>query len=239
MSRFFIDSGNITDSSIIISGSDVNHIKNVLRKKIGDRITCFSTTGFEYTAKIASFDKDRIILSIISTARINNEPKIKITLAQGIPKNPKMDGIIKQSTELGVFEIIPVICERSIVKAGKRERWMKIAKKESELSNRTAVPDIITEISMDDFLNNSRDYDLKIFPWESEQKQTIKQLLKKNCSANNILLFIGPEGGFSNNEAEKALNAGFVSVSLGKRILRTELAGPATIAMILYELELQ
>ena len=167
------------------------------------------------------------------------EPRIKITLAQALPKSSKMDDIVQKSTELGVFEIIPVTTERSIPKSDKSERWNKIAKESAEQSGRVHVPQIKNTVSFDELLKSCENYGLKLLPWECENSRSLKTELVNNKNASSVLILIGPEGGFSPKEAEKASLKGFKSVSLGKRILRTQTAGPATLAMILYEMELE
>lgn len=225
------------DYIITISGSDVNHIKNVLRKKIGDEIICFDSNGIQYKTKIESINKT-ITLSIISSSNISNDPKIRITLGQGLPKKSKMDEIIKKSCELGVFEIVPVICERSQTRVDKTSRWHKIAKESVELSQGGFIPEVKPLLNFDDFISAYKNHRLKLIPWEGEENNSLKNELTKNKDLDNIVILVGPEGGFSFKEIEKAKNAGFRSVSLGKRILRTESAAPAMIAMIIYEFEL-
>lgn len=232
-----VESGFGGEGYITILGSDVNHIKNVLRKKIGDEIICFDGSGIQYKTKIESINKT-ITLSIISSSKISNDPKIKIILAQGLPKKSKMDEIIKKSCELGVLEIVPVICERSQTKTDNNIRWQKIAKESVELSQGTFVPEIKSLRGFDDFIKTCKNCGLKLIPWEGEEINTLKKELTSNKDSDNIVILVGPEGGFSFDEIEKAKNAGFRSVSLGKRILRTESAAPAIIAMIIYEFEL-
>ncbi|MFA5103719.1 MAG: 16S rRNA (uracil(1498)-N(3))-methyltransferase [Candidatus Margulisiibacteriota bacterium] len=239
MSRFFIQTSLINGNSINITGSDYNHIKNVLRKKSGDKITCFDSSGTEYDTGISAIEKDKLTLNIIKTSKKDVEPKIRITLAQALPKSSKMDDIVQKSTELGVFEIIPVVTQRCITKADKNERWNKIAKESAEQSGRVHVPAVKAAVSLDEFLSSCSGYDLMLLPWECESSRSLKTELMNNKNASSILILIGPEGGFSAEEAEKANLKGFKSVSLGKRILRTQTAGPATLAMILYEMEMK
>jgi 16S rRNA (uracil1498-N3)-methyltransferase len=250
MRRFYVLPSQISGETITISGSDVNHIKNVLRKNIGDEIVCFDGSGKEYLSKIVSMDKDTIKLSIHSSNHPSFVPQggtsedkpsidhsVKITLAQGLPKSSKMDDIIKNSTELGVHEIIPVLTEWSVAKGEKLERWKKIAKEASQQSGRSTVPEIKELISFDNFLSIKHPHELKLIPWESEQRKTLKNILKEHPGTRSVCILIGPEGGFSHEEIKKASDAGFISVCLGKTILRTETAGPAVIAMVTYELD--
>lgn len=235
MNRFYVLPSQISGETIIISGSDVKHIKSVLRKDIGDEIVCFDGSGKEYLTKIASLDKDTIKLSVYSSNHPTIDHRVKITLAQGLPKSSKMDDIIKKSTELGVHEIIPVLTERSVAKGEKLERWKKIAKEASQQSGRQTIPEISKIISFEDFLSTKHEHELKLIPWEGEHRQSLKSILKKHPDTKSVCILIGPEGGFSHEEIKKASTAGFVPVSLGRTILRTETAGPAVIAMLNYE----
>lgn len=236
MRRFYVLPSQVSGETIIISGSDVKHIKNVLRKTIGDEIVCFDGSGKEYLTKIASLDKDTVRLAIHSSSHPTIDHSVKITLAQGLPKSSKMDDIIKKSTELGVNEIIPVLTERSVAKGKKSERWKKIAKEASQQSGRSTVPEIKELISFKEFLSIKHPHDLKLIPWEGEHQQSLKNILRDHPDINTICILIGPEGGFSHEEIQRATDSGFKSVSLGKNILRTETAGPAVIAMVMYEL---
>ncbi len=239
MSRFFISKDAVNGKKIVITGADFNHIKNVLRKTTGDKVICFDSSGTEYDTELSSIEKETLTLNISNASKKNVEPILKTTLAQALPKSSKMDDIVQKCTELGVFEIIPVITERSIPKSEKNERWNKIAKESAEQSGRVRVPQIKNVVSFDELLRSCGNYDLKLLPWECESSNSLKIELSKNRDISSILILIGPEGGFSQAEAEKAAQKGFKSVSLGKRILRTQTAGPATLAMILYETEME
>jgi len=236
MNRFYVLPSQITGETITISGSDVKHIKSVLRKDIGDEIVCFDGSGKEYLTRIVSFDKQMIKLAILSSTNPFIDHPISITLAQGLPKSSKMDDIIRKSTELGVHEIIPVLTERSVAKGEKSERWKKIAKEAAQQSGRKAVPGIKELLSIEKFLSINHPYELKLVPWEGEHQKSLKAVLKENENAKTICVLIGPEGGFSHEEVQKAASAGFISVSLGRTILRTETAGPAAVAMVMCEM---
>lgn len=238
MSRFFIENGLVKDSTISIQGSDTNHIKNVLRKSPGDELICFDASGTEYVTEIARMGKDKIELAIKSSKKLGTEPPFKTTLIQSLPKQSKMDDIVKNSTELGVFEIIPVTSERSIPRADRTERWRRIAKEAAEQSGRGHVPKIRDISPIGQALTEKRDGSLNMIAWEGEKSRTLKDVLRQDAKNTDIVVLIGPEGGFSAAEAKEAEAHGFIPVSLGKRIMRTETAGPAVLAMITYEREL-
>jgi 16S rRNA (uracil1498-N3)-methyltransferase len=246
LNRFFVLPENIKNEMLAITGSDVKHIKNVLRLKKGEKIEVFDGTGREYTVIIENVT-DKISGKIISKKDIKNEPGPRIILWQGLPKGSKIDFIIQKCTEVGVSRIVPLITERSIVKiepqkvAQKQKRWQKIAVSAAEQSGRVEVPRIDEPVDFTTALENSDKKLLNIIPWEIESKLTLKGILKKNQEFINspnpvINIFIGPEGGFTHREIEKAKSAGLIPVSLGPRILRTETAGLAVLVMVLYEI---
>lgn len=230
----------VSSSQLAVQGTDVNYLKNVMRLGPGDEIVCFDGSGTEYLSKIASYEKEKAILEIVTTRKPDIESPIRITLAQGLPKGQKMDDIVRQTTELGVAEIIPVITERSIGKGDKHERWQKIAKEAAEQSGRTSVPTISKVTKFKDFLATGHwlPGSLHIMAWESERTATLRSVLSELAPSPetpaSICVLIGPEGGFSQKEAEEAKDAGFIPVSLGKTILRTETAGPSVISMLNY-----
>jgi len=236
--RFF--SSNISE----ITGSDARQIQKVLRAKIGDKLIICDGKSKSYEAEVSDIKKDSISLNILKELNEETEPKVKITLAQCLPKGSKIDFIIQKSVELGVFDIIPVSSERSISKIEgkedkKKERWQRIAKEAAEQSGRQIIPQIHAPISFDELLKSSNKYALKLIPWELEKESLLRGVLNsvETCHGMSLQVIIGPEGGFSQEEINKAKSAGFTSISLGKRILRTETAGIAILSNIFYELE--
>ncbi len=238
MPRFFVSPDQIP----VITGEDVHHIRDVLRMQLGDELELLDGNGKIYQVKIIEYKKDSIVCQILSTKTIENPTKVKITLAQCLPKADKMKLIIQKSTELGVWSIIPVTSERTIVKSEKKERWQTIAKEAAQQCRLTYIPNVTEVKSFKEILSEAKNYSLALIPWENEQKISLKSLISPSPDSpshipryHDILILIGPEGGFSINEIELAKNAGFIPVSLGPRILRTETAGLAMLAMINYE----
>jgi 16S rRNA (uracil1498-N3)-methyltransferase len=229
MHRFFVAQDQIP----VISGSDVHHIKNVLRMKAGDPLELLDGTGQIYSAKISEIKKDKVICDLVSSKHEEKELKVKVTLAQCLPKAKKMDLVVQKCTELGVHEIIPALSERSISKAEKQERWKKIAREAAEQSGRSTIPEILPLTKFEEVLKIKEKFDLALIPWELEKETSLKKVLT-NYQTNRLLILIGPEGGFSRSEIELARSAGFIPVSLGPAILRTETAGMAMLAMINY-----
>ena len=244
MSTFYVKNEQIIENKINILDEDVNHIKNVLRYKIDDKLDVCDENGTRYKTIIENFEKDKVILNILEISNETTECKINITLYQGLPKSDKMDLIVQKCTELGVKEIVPVVSERVIVKlddkneAKKQERWQKIAKEAAKQSGRQIVPNVKNAINLKNIIENLSKYDIVIVPYECEKEHNIKNILRNISNTKDIAIIIGPEGGFSENDIE-ILNEveNLKKVSLGPRILRTETAGLATLAMVIYELD--
>ncbi len=252
--RFFITPDQVHGSRIVVSGDDLRHIRTVLRKQPGDVLILLDGQGKEYTAKIVRIERSEIIMEIVGETRRESRYPL-VTLGQGLPKSDKMAWIVQKATELGVSDIVPLITERTIVKAkdeGKRiSRWRKIAREAALQSNRPDVPRVEHIQKYVDFLQGFSNPPnpplakggeggflvpdtLLLLPWE-EETLSIKGVLRANTGAKRIIVLIGPEGGFSSVEAGTAKDKGFHLVSLGPNILRTETAAVAALSMILYE----
>lgn len=232
MPRFFVTKEQLP----VITGSDAHQIRNVLRMKPGMPLELFDGQGNVYQARIEEIKKERVTCSIISRSIAAQETKVKITLAQALPKGKKFEFIVQKATELGVDRIVPVITERSIGKGEKPERWQAIAKEAAEQSGRAYLPAVEPLVDFSEVIRSAKNYDLALIPWELEKTTSLKQTLK-TYRPNHLLVLIGPEGGFSLAEVEQAKAAGFLSVSLGKTILRTETASLFTLSAIRYEFE--
>ncbi|CCZ18509.1 ribosomal RNA small subunit methyltransferase E [Clostridium sp. CAG:780] len=244
MSKFFVKENQINNDKIHILGEDVNHIANVLRMKKEDEVQiCNQETGENYITKIISFSKDKIECEIVKKIIETVESNVDITLFQGIPKFDKMELIIQKNTEVGVKKIVPVLMERTVVKLDEKtankkiERWQKIAEVAAKQSMRDIIPEIENIIKLQDI--TKQDYDEVLVAYENEEKNMLKQELKKLQGKDRykIAIVIGPEGGISEKEREILKNMGASFVSLGKRILRTETAGIVMSGNIMYELE--
>lgn len=239
MQRYFITSEE--KNTELITGEKYHHIVNVMRAKINDEIE-LSYDGVIYLSKIIEINNASLKYSVIDQYYFDSEFMFNVTILQGYPKGDKIDDIIKHSTELGVNKIIPALMERSIVKLdenkrqNRKERLQKIALEASMQSKRNVVP-IIGDIVGLNKIDYS-EYNIKILAYEEEAKNennnftTIIKSLKKN---DNVIIAIGPEGGFSNNEVDYLKSKGFVACSLGKRILRTETASLYVLSAIGYE----
>ena len=244
MARFFVPNDQISDKTIRIIGSDVNHIKNVLRSSVGEKLELFDSEGFSYVAIIENLFPTMIDCRMQEKFRKEVEPKIDITLAQSLPKGKKFDFILQKGTELGIKEIVPIISERSIPKIEEKEEkknlhWQKIARESSEQCGRTYIPSIGKISSFRNFVETARDFDLKIIPYEGEIALKLRDLLSSpdKLSFKKIAILIGPEGGFAKEEVDLAIINGFFPITLGKRILRVETAAITAVAQVMYELD--
>lgn len=247
MPRFFVEKDAIDEHNgkIMITGEDVRHMVNVLRAAPGDAIVVSDGLGMDYDAVIERTGKDAV-LARITAARINRtEPRLDITLFQGIPKSNKMDYIIQKCVELGVKRIVPIMTARTEVRIGsapgnaslKTARWRRIALESAKQCDRGIVPEIEEPAMFNKALGLAENCSLKLLPYEEEKAKTLRGFLRGLTPdiCNRTAVFIGPEGGFTPVEVEEALGFGFESVSLGPRILRTETAGMAVIAVLMYE----
>lgn len=246
MYKFFVENKQINEDTIGIIGEDVNHIKNVLRLKLGNKIqVCNKETQTTYECEIEELEKQTIVCKIIKELDNTTESKIYIHLFQGLPKAEKMETIIQKTTEIGIREITPIIMERCIVKLDdktikkKIERWQKIAEVAAKQSKRDIIPKINLPLNLQNIYENLKNYDIVIVAYEEEQSNTIKQILKQIHSKENtkIAIIIGPEGGIEQEEIQYLRQNDAKIVSLGKRILRTETAPIVMSSIIMYELE--
>ena len=246
MHKYF--SKQIKENQINIIGEDVKHIKNVLRKQIGDNIEiCDQETGNTYQCEIAEIKEEQIINNIIE--KIGNvESKIKVDIYQGLPKADKMELIIQKSVELGVNSIIPVDMKRCVVKLDSKsenkkiERWQKIAESAAKQSERNIIPQIHKVTKIKDIVELKEIYDSLIVCYENEKHNHIKsELLKlkeQNKTEIKIAIVIGPEGGLEEQEVQYLQQNGAKVVTLGNRILRTETVALNLLSIIMYELEI-
>lgn len=239
MRRFFVPPKNIKVSDVTITGTDVKHLRQVLRFSVGDKIVVCDGKGNEYRVKINQIDKSEvkgIILERI-TSPIN---KSQVALFQGIPRGTKMDLIVRQVTELGISKIVPLVTERTVIRLDKERaekkvsRWQRIALEAAKQSQRITVPEVTAIQSWSEALKELERFRLILVPWEEEKERSIKQILSE-AQEESIAIVIGPEGGFSTAEIRSLSNKGGRIVSLGKNILRTETAGLVALVLVLYE----
>ena len=249
MSKFFVRDEQIKNDIIKIQGQDVNHIKNVLRKKVGDEIIiCNSDKEYTYLCDITKIEKESIECKIVRGLE-DFKSNIKVTIMQGLPKKDKMDLVIQKSVELGCYDIQPVDMERCIVKYDEKdkkkkiERWQKVSEVAAKQCDRDFIPKVNNIMTLKNICKILNEYDIVILAYEKEEKTKLKEALnkiKEKYGENEIKIavIIGPEGGISLKEVEMIKeNDNVVTVTLGKRILRTETVALNILSIIMYELE--
>ena len=247
MYKFFVEEEQIDDKIIKIIGQDVNHIKNVLRLKEGENICiCNKETSSSFICEILEFNSSEVTCKVLEELLETTEPKTYIHIFQGLPKADKMEYIIEKCTEIGVKEITPVIMKRTIVKLEEKDkikkldRWNKIAEVASKQSKRDEILKVNNIINFKQIFEKLLDYDILLVADENEKKNTLKKVLntlKDNKENLKIAVVIGPEGGIDETEINSLDLEEFKTVTLGKRILRTETAPLVIASNILYELE--
>lgn len=243
MQRYFLESDAFSGDHVRFSGEELHHIFRVMRYAVGDQVIACNRLGQALLVQFTQVNKDEAIAYVIEKLDENRELPVEITLAQGLAKGEKMDLIVQKATEMGATQIIPFTSSRTIVKLNDKKesnriiRWQKIAKEAAEQAHRSRVPEITEVMSFRELLSAGQQYDLALIAYEQEDEQSLRQRLQPLLAGCNILVVIGPEGGFSEEEISLAKHNGYVSISLGNRILRTETAGIAALAIIGYHFE--
>ena len=251
MPKFFVNKKQVENETINIIGGDVNHIKNVLRKKEKEKIEiCIignEEKGMDTISEIEKIEENCIKCRILEYKVSETEGKIQVTIFQGLPKSDKMELVIQKSVELGVYEIYPTEMKRCIVKLKEQEankkiaRWQKISEVAAKQSGRNIIPQIKEKVNIKQVCNLVKDYDKLIVAYEEEKENSLKSELKSIKSKDKenikIAILVGPEGGRDLEEIEEWSKAGAVIVTLGKRILRTETVALNVLSNIMYELE--
>lgn len=252
MYRFFVNKNQISEKTVTITGTDFNHIKNVLRMKIGEEVSVMIETGDneddgnEYRCEIAGYAEDEVLCNILFVKKSDVELPCNITLFQALPKSDKMELIIQKAVELGVKEIVPVATKRAVVKLdGTKEdkkisRWMGISEAAAKQAKRAVIPTVTPVKSYKEAIDYCKDYDVKLIPYELSDPDSMsntRKLISEIKPGQKIAIFIGPEGGFTEEEIERAEEAGVVPITLGHRILRTETAGFTVLSWLVLMLD--
>lgn len=245
MYRFYVNEDNIiSDDKITITGSDVNHIGNVLRMRPGDRIIVNDTAGTDYYCIITDISKQEIDLDIEFSRHCEAELKSKLYLFQALPKLDKMELIVQKAVELGAYEVIPVITKRCVVKLDggarqgrKLERWRSIAESAAKQSARGIIPEVKDPMTFADALEYSRKLEYNIIPFEhADGMDASRAIMEEAANKGSVGIFIGPEGGFEDEEIALAEKNGLKTISLGNRILRTETAGMTVLSILMFKI---
>ena len=245
MQRFFVEPYQIEEEAhrIHINGTDVNHIKNVLRMKCGEDVWISDGGDKEYHCQIEELGEDEVLLHILYAQEPEYELPNKLYLFQGLPKADKMELIIQKAVELGVYEIIPVAMKNCVVKldakkvAAKTARWQGIAESAAKQSKRSLIPKVTEPMSYKEAVAYAEMLDQKLVPYENERGMAAtKEAVEAIRPGESIGIFIGPEGGFAPEEIAMVKDE-MKLISLGSRILRTETAGFTTLAILMYHIE--
>ena len=244
MQHFFVSPQQVKEEKIYLEGSDVNHIKNVLRMKLGEKLTVNDGEGWQYLCEVESYESDMAVLHIVEKSKAETELSSRIYLFQGLPKQDKMELIVQKAVELGAYQVIPVSTKRAVVKldakkAGKKvERWQQIAVSAAKQAGRGIVPTVGEVCTYAQALKMAEELDVVLIPYElAEGIEETKKIIAGIRPGQSVGVFIGPEGGFEEEEVKLAMEAGAKPVTLGRRILRTETAGLTTLSLLMFHLE--
>lgn len=245
MYQFFVSPGQIKEHIVTITGTDVNHIKHVLRMKPGEEIAVSNgIDNKEYRCSIERLEEEQIVCRLLFVKEDGLELPARIFLFQGLPKADKMEWIIQKAVELGVYEVIPVATKRAVVKldakkaGAKVTRWNAIAEAAAKQSKRRIIPQVAECMSFKQAVQYAKDMSVKLIPYElSEGMEETRKQIEHVQPGQDVAVFIGPEGGFAEEEIALAQEKGIAPITLGKRILRTETAGLTVLAWLMYQLE--
>ena len=236
--RFFVEGVHVVGESVVLAPEDARKIATVLRGKTGDRVQIVDSGG---SAFAASIDVNGVLVTAQlaeSVERGVRESGVRLTIAQGIPKGSKMDLIVEKAVELGAAAIVPLRSDRVVgERTGehKHERWQRIAKTAAQQCGRTIVPGVTPVRSWAELIATFGSYDRVYLPWESADVRPLRDTFEADARAiASALVIVGPEGGFSSREVDRAIVAGATPLSLGTRILRTETVALVVLAAFAY-----
>lgn len=246
MQRYFVEKQQFENDKVHILGDDARHIGKVMRGRAGDEIIVCDGQGRIVLVQLESIEQGEVVAAVIEEIAERSEARFRVGIAQSLPKGDKLETVIQKCTEIGAASFVPFLSERTVVqydskKEEKRlQRWSKIAKEAAEQSHRSRIPDVVQPLTYKQLLKTFGEYDLVLFCYEKEDGQQLRDIVRpfaeeRREGAANILVVVGPEGGFSEREADEASAAGASLTGLGKRILRAETAGMTALSCILYE----
>lgn len=244
MQRFFVTPDQVGEDKIRIQGSDVNHMKNVLRMRPGEEVMVSDGNNRQYRCRVENYPDGEAVLAILEAGLVDTELPSRIYLFQGLPKQEKMELIVQKAVELGVCQVIPVQTRRCVVKldakkaAKKVQRWQQIAESAAKQAGRGYIPAVSEVMTFQEALAFSEALDIRLIPYElADGMEGTRKILDGIRPGQSVGIFIGPEGGFEKEEVSRAVEAGAMPITLGKRILRTETAGIAVLSILMYRLE--
>lgn len=235
LTRVYVDTPVTTGKRLVVEGTAANHITRVLRLRGGDALTVFDGSGAEFGARIEEFRKDAVIVSVDEHRAVDRESPLSLTLAQGISRGERMDWIIQKATELGATRIVPVFTKRSVVRLDdkqaerKLQHWRAITIAACEQCGRNRLPDLVTPVDFFDVLPETFTPNSTRLLLSPHAELRIDDLREPH---GGVTVLIGPEGGLDEVEQEAAIAAGFKSVRMGPRVLRTETAAIAALTIL-------
>lgn len=245
MYRFYIEENQIGQEYIEVTGADVRHMTHVLRLEKGDWVVLCDQAGKDYVCRIADTAKTSVLCHIEKVQDSGTELSSKIYLFQALPKQEKMEWIIQKAVELGVYAVVPIKTRRCVVKLNEEEkikkkvaRWQEIARAAGKQSDRGIIPEVYVPMDFGQALSMASCLECNLFPYELAEgmEQSRKRMADAAASAS-VGIFIGPEGGFEEDEVKQAVEAGCQIISLGRRILRTETAGIAVLSILMFQMQ--
>lgn len=244
MQHFFVTPSQVEGDRIYIEGTDVNHMKNVLRMHPGEAVEISDGDNLKYRCVIEGYEESRAVLAIQERMPVDTELPCQITLFQGLPKQDKMELIVQKAVELGVCQVVPVSTRRSVVKLDekkavkKTQRWQQIAESAAKQAGRGYIPRVSSVLSYQEALKKAGEMDVVLIPYElAEGMEEARRVVASIEHGQSIGIFIGPEGGFEKEEVDAAICQGAKAITLGRRILRTETAGLAILSILMFHLE--
>ncbi len=239
MHRFAAAPNSITGNRVVLRNSQARHLAVVLRLRPGERVTVFDGAGDEFEVELESVGAEEVTGRIV-VRREGRRPSLSLALLQGVPKGAKMDDVIRMGTEIGVWEFVPFLSDRTVAQGRQRvDRWRRIATEAAKQCARSDVPVVHDPAPLDAALDRVAGYDLILVLWEGERTRSIADVLRTATRPSRVAVVVGPEGGLGRREVDQAVGRGAAPVTVGPLILRTETAGIVAIAMVLYELTLR
>jgi 16S rRNA (uracil1498-N3)-methyltransferase len=242
MHRFFVPPHSIKESRVALRGTIVHQIRDVLRMRPGDEIVLLDNSGFAHRVELVTIDRDAVRGRVIEKWKLETEPQARITLYQGLLKGQKFEWVLQKGTEIGVVAFVPMLTARCVVSTvnevsdARVERWERIIVEAAEQAGRAVLPHLASAVLFAHSCEQAGRAGLALIPWEGERSRGLREALQGVPKSKEIGLFIGPEGGFTEEEIAMAQERGVMPVSLGPRILRAETAGLVAASAILYEL---
>ena len=243
MQQFFVEKSSINGNKIILEENDINHVVNVLRMKIGEKIRVSDSDNVSYFCHLVEISKENVVAEIDEIDEVGTELNNEIYLFQGLPKGDKMELVIQKAVELGVTKVIPTSMKNCVVKLddkkakNKQKRWQTISESAAKQSKRTIIPEVTMPIKYKEAMEFARDLDVILLPYENQRgMEATREIIGNIKKGQRIGIFVGPEGGFAEDEIT-GLPDNVSLISLGRRILRTETAGLATLAMLVFCLD--